>query len=140
MINKKQDIVSVEDEIGVPPSLLNFNYKLFIRKHVPDIVLSNIPHFDEHGLAAGENFLDVSPTYGHVISHLLKVLMQESKVLQEIISTSIIKKGMVEGLILMLNPKVVGMSSTQMVYKMLRKMLKHWVWMETSQVVMKAYF
>lgn len=44
LINQKHDTVFTEDEKGVPLSLLNLNYKLFVGKHVLDIVLPKIPH------------------------------------------------------------------------------------------------
>lgn len=59
-----------EDEIGVPIGLLNFSYKLFVRKYVPDIVLHKILHLDEPNLAAGEDVLGVSPMYGLVKRHI----------------------------------------------------------------------
>lgn len=85
-----------EDEIGVPHSLLNFSYMWFVGKHVPNIVLPNIPNFDESDLNTGENVLDVPPMSGPIRSHLLKFIMQESKAWQEIVDTSTTIKGVVE--------------------------------------------
>lgn len=53
--------------IGVPISLLNLSYKMY----VPDIVLHNIPHFDKSGLSAGGNVLDVPLKYGYIRNHYL---------------------------------------------------------------------
>lgn len=39
-----------KDEIRVPPSLLNFSYKLCVGKHVPNIALYNTPHFGKPGM------------------------------------------------------------------------------------------
>lgn len=94
---------------------MNFIYKLFTKKHVLIIVLPNIPYCDEYDPAGGENVLDVPPIYGNVRSHLLKVLIQEYKVIQEIVATSTTRNGMVKGLIQMLNPKDASTSSYQVV-------------------------
>lgn len=112
-INKKHDIVSIEDEIVVHLRLVSFSYKLFAGKHVLDIVLLNIPHLDEYDLTANINVLDVPPMFGPFIIHILKVLMQESKVLKLIIDVSSTRKGVVKKLIQMFNPKVVDASSSQ---------------------------
>lgn len=64
-----------EDIIGVPPSLLNFSYKIFIGKHVLDIVLPNLPNFDEFGLTTSESVLQVPSMYGPFRGHLFYVLM-----------------------------------------------------------------
>lgn len=66
---QKHDIIFGEAEISVPLSVLNFSYKLYVRKHVPDIVPHNFPHFDKSDLAAGENILDVPLMYEHVRNH-----------------------------------------------------------------------
>lgn len=50
-----------------------------------------------------------------VRSHHLKVLMYESKVLYEIITTSTTKKGVVKGLIQMIDPKPASVLSSQVV-------------------------
>lgn len=42
--------------IGVPINVLNFNYKIYVKKHVPNIVPYNIPYFDD--LVIGENVFD----------------------------------------------------------------------------------
>lgn len=112
LIKQKHDILSDEDEIGVPPILLNFSYKLFAKKHVPYIALSNIPNFDESHLTAHDNVLEVSPMFMLVRSYLLNVLMQESKVLHKIITTSNIIKCVVEELIQMMNPKAATASTS----------------------------
>lgn len=101
-----------EYKIGAPPSLLNFSYKLFVEKHVLGIVVLNIPHFDESGVVVGENVPNILITYVYVRSHILKVRMQESKALQEIIGSSITEKDMAKGIIQMMNPKVAGMPSS----------------------------
>lgn len=41
--------------------LLKFCYNFVPEKHVLDIVLPNIPNFDESGLVIGENVISVSP-------------------------------------------------------------------------------
>lgn len=48
-----------ESEIGVPLTMLNFSYKLYVRKHVPDINPHNIPYFVESDMVIGENILDL---------------------------------------------------------------------------------
>lgn len=60
---KKYDIVFGEADIGVHLSLLNFRYKLYVRKHIPYILPPNVPHFDKSDLAAGENVLHVPLMY-----------------------------------------------------------------------------
>lgn len=62
-IIQKYDIMFGEAETGVPLSVLNFSYKLYVRKHVPHIVPHNIPHLDKSDLAYGEKFLDVPLMY-----------------------------------------------------------------------------
>lgn len=52
--------MTCDDEIGVAPSVLNFAYKLFIGKHVGDIVLPTIAFVDETGLNFDEEMLDVT--------------------------------------------------------------------------------
>lgn len=64
-----------EDIIGVPPSLLNFSYKIFIGKHVLDIVLLNLPNFDEFGMTIGESVPEVPSMSGPFRGHLFYVLM-----------------------------------------------------------------
>lgn len=68
LIKQKYDIMIDEDEINVPHSLLNFSYKLFVRKHVLQVILPNILHFYEFDIDKGESVLNVLPTYGHVRS------------------------------------------------------------------------
>lgn len=48
LIKQKNEIIYVEDGVGVSPSLLNFSYKLFARKRVPHIVPPNIPNIVEY--------------------------------------------------------------------------------------------
>lgn len=79
--------------------MLNFSYKLFAGKHVLDIVIPNIPNINESDLEFSESVIIVPPMSILVGSHLLKVLMHESKVLQEIIATSTIRKSVVEWII-----------------------------------------
>lgn len=55
LINKKHDIVFCEVGIGVPLSVLNFSYRLYVKKHVPDIALLDIPYFEKFNLTAGGN-------------------------------------------------------------------------------------
>lgn len=88
--------------------MLNFSYKLCVGKQVPDIAFHNTPHFDEPDIDVGEYVLEVLPTYGPVIIHLIKVIMQKYEPLQEIIATSNSKKGVIQ----MMNPKVVSMLSS----------------------------
>lgn len=71
----------VEDEIGVPPRLLNFTNKFCVWKLVQNIDLHNIPYSNEPDLAASEDVFEVPPTYKHVRRNLIKVLMQESQTL-----------------------------------------------------------
>lgn len=111
--------MSIEDEIVVHLRLVSFSYKLFVGKHVLNIVLLNIPHLDEYDLTANRNVLDVPPMFGPFIIHILKFLMQESKALKLIIDVSSTTKGMVKKLIQMFNPKVVDASSSQLQRKML---------------------
>lgn len=115
LIKQKHDIVSDEDEIGFPPMLLSFSYKLFAKKHVPNIALPNIPNFDESHLTARYNVLEVSPMFMLVRSCLLNVLMRESKVLHEIISSSNTRKCVVEELIQMMNPEATSAFTSQVV-------------------------
>lgn len=69
--DQKHEIVFAEDEIDVPPSLLNFSYKLFVEKYIPNIILHNISNFEESGLAIGGNVLDVPLMYEPIIKHPL---------------------------------------------------------------------
>lgn len=72
-----------ENQIGAPLSFFNFNYKLFVEKYVPNIVLPNIPYFDESNLVVGGKFLDVPFMYRPIRSLHLKVLRSESNALHE---------------------------------------------------------
>lgn len=40
--NKTIDIVTCDDNIGASPRVLNSSYKLFVRKHVVDIMITTI--------------------------------------------------------------------------------------------------
>lgn len=60
---QKHDIMFGEAEISLPLSVLNCCYKLYVRKHVPDIVPHNIPFFDKSNLGDGEDVLNVSLMY-----------------------------------------------------------------------------
>lgn len=82
---QKNDIIKSEDEICITPSVLNFNYKLFVRKHVIDIIIHIVDSIDQSGLGIDEDMLDVTHLFGNVRSHILKVLMHEVKAIQEII-------------------------------------------------------
>lgn len=82
---QKNDIIKSEDEICITPSVLNFNYKLFVRKHVIDIIIHIVDSIDQPGLGIDEDMLDVTHLSGNVRSHILKVLMHEVKAIQEII-------------------------------------------------------
>lgn len=44
--SQKNDIVSYDEEIVVAPSMLHFSYKLFVWKHVVDIVINIVAHAD----------------------------------------------------------------------------------------------
>lgn len=68
-------------------------------------------------MVAGENVLDVSPMYGPVTSHPLKVPRHEVKALHEIIITFITREVMTEFLNQMLNPKGTDMLSSQVVVR-----------------------
>lgn len=46
---QKNGIVISEEEVGVTPNILNFNYKCFGGKHVGDIATPNIIAIDETG-------------------------------------------------------------------------------------------
>lgn len=81
LINQKHDIVYTKYEIGVPPSQLNSTYKLFVRKQVSYIVLPSFTNCKESYLIGGENVHDISPRCGSERSHLLKIIMHESKAL-----------------------------------------------------------
>ncbi|CAI8609311.1 unnamed protein product [Vicia faba] len=52
---QKHNIVFGEADIDVPLGLLNFSYKLYVRKHVPNIAPHNIPHFNKSDLVVGGN-------------------------------------------------------------------------------------
>lgn len=78
-INKKSDIVTIEDELSVSHVLLIFSNKLFSWKHVPDNVFPNILHIDESNLVVDENMIDVPPMSGMMRSHLLKSFMKEAR-------------------------------------------------------------
>lgn len=57
--------------------------------------------------------LDVAPLFGHVSSHILKELTYAAKTLHNIISRSIARKCVCEGLIKKLSPQTVESSSSQ---------------------------
>lgn len=75
LLNKKIYILTCEDVIGTSPYPFNFIYRLFARKHVLDIVLSNLPNFGEADLSTDANILEFSPMWGAVRGHILNVLM-----------------------------------------------------------------
>lgn len=73
LINQKYDFVFSEVGIGVPFSVLNFSYRLYVKKHVPDIALHDIPYSDKFDLAADGNVLDIPLMYGPIINnHLIQ--------------------------------------------------------------------
>lgn len=39
--------------------MLNFSYKLYVRKHVPNIIPHNIPHFDKYDMVVDKDVLDI---------------------------------------------------------------------------------
>lgn len=110
-------MVFIEDEIGFPHSMLNFSYKVCIRKHVQYMVLHNTTYFNEPDLDVGEEVLEVAPVHGHVRRHLIKVLIREFEALHEIIATSITIKCVIQ----MLNPKAAGMFSSETIVQDVEK-------------------
>lgn len=98
--NLKKEILASDDEVSVVPSILKFSYKLYIGKHVADIVL---PTFvDDANLSIYEEMVNVDPLLGHVRSHILKSLIHMENDLLEIIATSPTRKTACEGIIKML--------------------------------------
>lgn len=71
LINKKYDIVFAEAGIGGPLSVLSFGYRLYVKKHAPDIALHNIPYFEKYDITAGGNVFNVPPIYGITRNHNL---------------------------------------------------------------------
>lgn len=63
---------------------------------------------DETNLSIDEEMINVAPLSGLVRSHILKVLISDAKVLQEIISISFVKKNVCEEVIKMLTPHSPG--------------------------------
>lgn len=80
LINQKLDIVSSEDVVGV------------VGSHVPDILVSNI-NFD---MTAEGELYQVPPLFSSSRSHVLLELMEVSKTLQEVITTSTFHKNKVD--------------------------------------------
>lgn len=117
----KNNIVISEDEVDVALSVLNFNYKLFIGKHVADNAISNIAPVVESAPRFDEEMLDVSPFLGIVISHILKDLIHEANILQEIIVTSTERKNVSERLIKILTPKLLEITHLNLVFPILKK-------------------
>ena len=74
---QKHDIMFGKAKTGGHLSLLNFSDKLYIRKHVSDIVPYNIPHFGKSNLDAGKNVFDVplmyEPVRNHPLIHMIVV-------------------------------------------------------------------
>ncbi|CAI8618001.1 unnamed protein product [Vicia faba] len=70
----------------------NFNYKLFVRKHVDGFVIHTIADIDETDLGIDEDMLEVAHFSRFVRSHILKALIHEAKMVQEIIDTFTTKK------------------------------------------------
>lgn len=105
-----------------------------------DIILPNIPHFDESDLTSSENVLDALPMYEPIWICLLKVLMHGFKALRKIIFTSTTIKDVFEGLIQMMKSKVAGKSAPQVGVQHVEKRLRHYVGVNTWKVVIKEYY
>lgn len=88
-------IVKSEEVVGVTPSVLNFNYKLFVEKHVIDIVIHTITAIDETSLGIDKDMLNVTPLPRSMRSNILKVLIHKAKAMYEIIVMSIVRKSVV---------------------------------------------
>ncbi|KAI5391409.1 hypothetical protein KIW84_076278 [Lathyrus oleraceus] len=106
LIKKKSDILNTEDISSVNLSSLKFSYRLFDGNHLPDNVLPKIQNFDLTYLTIEGNFPKVPPMSGTAKSHVLQELMQVSKTLHDVISTSTVRKNKVDDLIKLMNPKV----------------------------------
>lgn len=91
---------------------MNFNYKLFGGKHVPDISLYIVRTVDKSNHVIDEYMLDVAPLSRIARSHIHKTLIHEVNVLQEIIATSTTRKYVCEGLIKMLIYQAVSVFSS----------------------------
>lgn len=78
-----------------------------------DIVLPKISCINESNLVVDDNMFNVAPMFGLVRNHILNALMQEANAMQEIITTSIMRKSQSEGMIKMLNLQAAGASSSQ---------------------------
>lgn len=72
---KNNDIITNENKVGVVSDALNFNYNLFIRKHVVGFTLPTIPTNDDFGLDIDEDMLDVALIFWHVGIHILNELV-----------------------------------------------------------------
>lgn len=123
--SQNNGIVTSESKVNATPSVLKFNYNLFVGKHVDDIVIHTVDDIDETNLGIDDNMLYVAPLSRLVRSHILKVLIHEVKALQEIIDTSIARKSVREGIIKMLSPQSVGDSSTHFVILDFEKDVAH---------------
>lgn len=64
---------SGEDEIGIAPKLLNFSYKLFVRKHAFGHKSSNFHVIDVFGLVGDEDMLNVTLMFATLKSHIFKL-------------------------------------------------------------------
>lgn len=64
---------------GISHELTNFNYKLFIMKHVPRISLPHVFVIDESSLVGKTELLNVVPMVGTLKSHVLKTFIHEDK-------------------------------------------------------------
>lgn len=71
LITQKPYIVYAKDEIIFSSSLLNFTHKLFVGKHIFDIVLLNIPNINESDHVIDENMIDVSSMLEDIFSNFL---------------------------------------------------------------------
>lgn len=83
--SSKNDLIASKDEYGVISEVMNFNYKLFGGKHVPDISLHNVRTVDKSNQVVDEDMLDVAPLSRIARSHIHKTPIHEVNVLQEII-------------------------------------------------------
>lgn len=80
-VAKNMIIVTIHDQIGASPSLLNFKCKLFVRKHVHKIVIPTIVPAGKSGLGFDEEMLNIVPLSRPVTSSILKELIHEADAL-----------------------------------------------------------
>lgn len=79
LINQKHDKVFREAGIGVTLNVVNFNYKLYVKKYVPDITLHDITRVNKPDLTIGGILVDVSLMYAPFWNHLLMSVGEESR-------------------------------------------------------------